>query len=177
MWKYLGYIPLVIALLGSIYGGLRIASELQTTLDDAIQMGQDSHERLDGIISKLDFVEDEIERKQKDALERVGMTLDNNKMLQESKVENLQRELLELQRVITMLEGTTQSLEKKSFDTVSMTQMDGLREQIFQVKDSVMQLQNPIDSGMNYQQMIFDVQNQIQELERRVNEEHKGNWN
>ena len=76
-----------------------------------------------------------------------------------------------------MLEGTTQSLEKKSFDTVSMTQMDGLREQIFQVKDSVMQLQNPIDSGMNYQQMIFDVQNQIQELERRVNEEHKGNWN
>jgi hypothetical protein len=177
MWKYLGYIPLVIALLGSIYGGLRIASELQTTLDDAIQMGQDSHERLDGIISKLDFVEDEIERKQKDALERVGMTLDNNKMLQESKVENLQRELLELQRVITMLEGTTQSLEKKSFDTVSMTQMDGLREQIFQVKDSVMQLQNPVDGGINYQQMIFDVQNQIQELERRVNEHHKGNWN
>ena len=40
-----------------------------------------------------------------------------------------------------------------------------------------MLLENPIDSGMNYQQVIFDLQIQIQDINRRIDEHHSGNWN
>ena len=40
-----------------------------------------------------------------------------------------------------------------------------------------MLLENPTDSGINYQQIIFDMQNQIQDIKRRIHEHHNGNWN
>ena len=76
-----------------------------------------------------------------------------------------------------MLEGITQSLEKKQYEYASTTQLEGLRELIYQQKDKIMLLENPIDSGINYQQIIFDMQNQIQDINRRIDEHHNGNWN
>ena len=177
MWKYLGYIPLVLALIGSIYGGLRIASGLQTTLEVNTQMAEDAHQRISTLENNWQFKAEKLEMDTDNALEKLEFSIDNNKSTMTYQVEDFQRELLQLQKIITMLEGTTQALEKKSNDYASYSVVDGLREQIFTLKDSVMQLQNPVDGGINYQQMIFDVQNQIQELERRVNEHHTGNWN
>jgi len=177
MWKYIGYAGIILPVLGATYGGLRIASDLQSQLEDAGQAAHEAHERIGHLEANWEGEASKMEMDIENALEKLGFTIDNNKTNITYKVEDFQRELLEVQKVLTMLEGITQSLEKKSFETASMIQIDGLREQIFQIKDSVMQLQNPVDGGINYQQMIFDVQNQIQELERRVNEEHKGNWN
>ena len=177
MWKYLGYIPLVLALIGSIYGGLRIASGLQTTLEVNTQMAEDAHERISTLENNWQFKAEKLEMDTDNALEKLEFSIDNNKSTMTYQVEDFQRELLQLQKIITMLEGTTQALEKKSNDYASYSVVDGLREQIFQVKDSVMQLQNPTDSGINYQQIIFDMQNQIQDINRRIDEHHSGNWN
>ena len=177
MWKYLGYIPLVLALIGSIYGGLRIASGLQTTLEVNTQMAEDAHERISTLENSWQFKADKLEMDTDNALEKLEFSIDNNKSTMTYQVEDFQRELLQLQKVITMLEGTTQSLEKKSFETASMIQVDGLRELIYQQKEKIMLLENPTDSGINYQQIIFDMQNQIQDINRRIDEHHNGNWN
>ena len=177
MWKYLGYIPLVIALLGSIYGGLRIASGLQTTLEINTQMAEDAHDRIGAIEESIKFKEEKSKMDLENSLEKLGFKIDNNKSTMTYKVEDFQRELLQVQKQLTMLEGITQSLEKKQYEYASTTQLEGLRELIYQQKDKIMLLENPIDSGMNYQGIIFDMQNQIQDINRRIDEHHNGNWN
>ena len=177
MWKYLGYIPLVLALIGSIYGGLRIASGLQTTLEVNTQMAEDAHQRISTLENSWQFKADKLEMDTDNALEKLEFSIDNNKSTMTYQVEDFQRELLQLQKVITMLEGTTQSLEKKQHEYASTTQVDGLRELIYQQKEKIMLLENPMDSGINYQQIIFDMQNQIQDINRRIDEHHSGNWN
>ena len=177
MWKYLGYIPLVLALIGSIYGGLRIASGLQTTLEVNTQMAEDAHERIGSIEDSIKFKEEKMEMDLENEIEKLGFKIDNNKSTVGYQIEDFQRELLQVQKVLTMLEGITQSLEKKQYEYASTTQVDGLRELIYQQKEKIMLLENPIDSGINYQQIIFDMQNQIQDINRRIDEHHNGNWN
>ena len=177
MWKYLGYIPLVIALLGSIYGGLRIASELQTTLEINTKMAEHAHDRIGSIEESIKFKEEKNKMDLENELEKLGFKIDNNKSTVGYQIEDFQRELLQVQKLLTMLEGITQSLEKKQYEYASTTQLEGLRELIYQQKDKIMLLENPIDSGMNYQQMIFDLQIQIQDINRRIDEHHSGNWN
>ena len=48
---------------------------------------------------------------------------------------------------------------------------------LYNNKQLDMLLENPTDSGINYQQVIFDMQNQIQDINRRIDEHHNGNWN
>jgi cell division protein FtsX len=49
MWKWIGYITAVLPLVGVLYGGLRIASDLQTSLEQSIQTSADAHARIDSI--------------------------------------------------------------------------------------------------------------------------------
>jgi len=170
MWKYLGYAGIIIPVLGATYGGLQIAADLERKLNDSFQMADEAHKRIGDIEGTMDFEQEESERKIKDGLEKLGMTLDNNKMLQESKVENLQREILQLQRVVSMIEGTTQNLEKNSFSNVTTTQLDGVRELVYQVRDANM-------GKPDNTQMLYDLQRQVEDINRRMSELHNGNWN
>ena len=49
MWKWIGYITTVLPLVGVLYGGLRIASDLQTSLEQSTQTSADAHARIDSI--------------------------------------------------------------------------------------------------------------------------------
>jgi hypothetical protein len=109
-------------------------------------------------------------------LEKLGFKIDNNKNTVGYQIEDFQRELLQVQKQLTYLEGITQSIEKKSFENASITSVDGLRELIYQQRDKISLLEHPTDSGINYQQMIFDMNNRIEELNRRIDDEHR-NWN
>ena len=177
MWKYIGYAGIILPVLGATYGGLQIASNLENQLDMNTQMAEDAHERISAIEGSIKFKEEKMEMDLENEIEKLGFKIDNNKSTVGYQIEDFQRELLQVQKQLTMLEGITQSLEKKQYETASMIQLEGLRDLVYQQKEKIMLLENPIDGGMNYQGMIFDVQNQIQELERRVNEERKGNWN
>jgi len=174
--KYLVYIPLVLALLGSVYGGLRIASQLQSTLEINTQMAEDAHQRISQIEEGIKFKGKELENEIDMELEKLGFKIDNNKNTVGYQIEDFQRELLQVQKQLTYLEGITQSIEKKSFENASVTSVDGLRELIYQQRDKISLLEHPTDSGINYQQMIFDMNNRIEELNRRIDDEHR-NWN
>lgn len=164
--KYWQYIPILIALLGSVYGGLRIASDLQTTLEINTQLAEDAHTRISGIEQGMDMYRDN----QKFALEAM-----NEKM--GYKFEDAQRELIQLNKIVTVLEASLQTIEKNAWMNATTTQLDGLRELIYQQKDKITQLENPIDIRPDLTPMFYELQNRIFELERRVDEHHSGNWN
>jgi hypothetical protein len=79
-----------------------------------------------------------------------------------------------------MVEATTMTLEKNSFNNVTMIQFQGLQELIYQQKDALMTLKTDsmMETGpMDMTPMFYELQNRMLELERRVNELHSGNWN
>ena len=165
MWKYIGYAGIILPVLGATYGGLQIASNLENQLDMNTQMAEDAHTRISGIEQGMDMYTDN----QKFALEAM-----NEKITY--KFEDTQRELIQLNKTISIIESTTQTLEKNSFNNVTMIQYQGLQDLIYQQKDALMELKNTA-GPMDMTPMFYELQNRIMELERRVNEHHNGNWN
>ena len=165
MWKYIGYAGIILPVLGATYGGLQIASQLENQLNMNTQIAEDAHTRISGIEASMDMT---IES-QKFALEAI-----NDKI--GYKFEDTQRELIQLNKILSVLEATTQTLEKNSFNNVTMIQYQGLQDLIYQQKEALMTLKT--ETGpMDLTPMFYELQNRIMELERKVDEHHKGNWN
>ena len=165
MWKLLGYAGLIFPVIVATYGGLQIASNLENQLNMNTQIAEDAHNRIGAIEQSID------------------MTIENQKFSLEAmnekisyKFEDTQRELIQLNKILSVLEATTQTLEKNSFNNVTMIQYQGLQDLIYQQKDALMTLKT--ETGpMDMTPMFYELQNRIMELERRVDDYHSGNWN
>ena len=165
MWKYIGYAGIILPVLGATYGGLQIASQLENQLNMNTQIAEDAHTRISGIEASIDMT---IES-QKFALEAI-----NDKI--GYKFEDINREVIQLNKMVSIIEATTMTLEKNSFNNVTMIQFQGLQDLIYQQKDALMTLKT--ETGpMDMTPMFYELQNRIMELERKVDEHHKGNWN
>ena len=165
MWKYLGYAGIIIPVLGATYGGLQIASQLENQLNMNTQIAEDAHNRIGSIEQGMDM----FTTNQKFALEAINEKLGY-------KFEDTQRELIQLNKILTVLEATVQTIEKNSFNNVTMIQFQGLQDLIYQQKDALMTLKT--ETGpMDLTPMFYELQNRIMELERRVDEHHRENWN
>ena len=169
MWKYVGYAGIILPVLGATYGGLQIASQLENQLNMNTQIAEDAHERIGSIEQSMNmFIEN-----QKFALEAM-----NDKI--GYKFEDINREVIQLNKIVSMIEATTMTLEKNSFNNVTMIQFQGLQELIYQQKDALMTLKTDsmMETGpMDMTPMFYELQNRIIELERRVDDHHSGNWN
>jgi len=165
MWKYIGYAGIILPVLGATYGGLQIASQLENQLNMNTQIAEDAHTRISGIEASMDMT---IEN-QKFALEAI-----NDKI--GYKFEDINREVIQLNKMLSIIEATTMTLEKNSFNNVTMIQFQGLQELIYQQKDALMTLKT--ETGpMDMTPMFYELQNRIMELERRVDDHHRENWN
>ena len=168
MWKYIGYAGIILPVLGATYGGLQIASQLENQLNMNTQIAEDAHTRIAGIEASMDMT---IEN-QKFALEAI-----NDKI--GYKFEDINREVIKRKKMVSIIEATTMTLEKNSFNNVTMIQFQGLQELIYQQKDALMTLKtdNMMETGpMDMTPMFYELQNRMMELERRVDDLHK-NWN
>ena len=165
MWKYIGYAGIILPVLGATYGGLQIASQLENQLNMNTQIAEDAHTRISGIEASMDMT---IES-QKFALEAI-----NDKI--GYKFEDINREVIQLNKMVSIIEATTMTLEKNSFNNVTMIQFQGLQDLIYQQKDALMTLKTET-VPMDLTPMFYELQNRIMELEHRVDEHHKGNWN
>ena len=96
------------------------------------------------------------------------------------KFEDINREVIQLNKILSMVEATTMTLEKNSFNNVTLIQFQGLQELIYQQKDALMTLktdnmmENP---SMEMPPIFYELQHRMMELERRVDDLHSGNWN
>ena len=165
MWKYIGYAGIILPVLGATYGGLQIASQLENQLNMNTQIAEDAHNRIGSIEQGMDM----FTTNQKFALEAI-----NDKI--GYKFEDINREVIQLNKIVSIIEATTMTLEKNSFNNVTMIQYQGLQDLIYQQKDALMELKNTA-GPMDMTPMFYELQNRIMELERRVNEHHNGNWN
>jgi hypothetical protein len=168
---WLGYAGIILPVLGATYGGLMIASDLEQKLDAAYDMSQDAHDRIGEVHMQIDmlkqgaeFAGKEDDRELKDAVERIEMSL-----------YNITRQLQEVSGRLALVDGVMSGLEKKSYDNVSFTQLDGIREQIFSVRDSVNELK--MDTGPDPMQEIMNLRREMEDLRRMMDEHHSGNWN
>ena len=165
MWKYIGYAGIILPVLGATYGGLQIASQLENQLNMNTQIAEDAHTRIAGIEASMNMTVEN----QKFALEAI-----NDKI--GYKFEDINREVIQLNKMVSIIEATTMTLEKNSFNNVTMIQFQGLQDLIYQQKDALMTLKT--ETGpMDLTPMFYELQNRIMELEHRVDEHHKGNWN
>ena len=106
MWKYIGYAGIILPVLGATYGGLQIASQLENQLNMNTQIAEDAHDRIGNIESSMDMYAET----QKFALEAI-----NDKI--GYKFEDINREVIQLNKIISILEATTMTLEKNSFNS------------------------------------------------------------
>ena len=165
MWKYIGYAGIILPVLGATYGGLQIASQLENQLNMTTQIAEDAHTRISGIEASMNMTVEN----QKFALEAI-----NDKI--GYKFEDINREVIQLNKMLSISEATTMTLEKNSFNNVTMIQFQGLQELIYQQKDALMTLKT--ETGpMDMTPMFYELQNRIMELERRVDDHHRENWN
>ena len=169
MWKYIGYAGIIIPVLGATYGGLMIASDLEIKLNQAYDMADDAHKRISNIEAGAEMTDSNLKMQLEAVNEKIGY-----------KFEDINREVIQLNKILSMVEATTMTLEKNSFNNVTMIQFQGLQELIYQQKDALMTLktdsmmENP---SMEMPPIFYELQHRMLELERRVNELHSGNWN
>ena len=169
MWKYIGYAGIIIPVLGATYGGLMIASDLEIKLNQAYDMADDAHKRISNIEAGMEMTDSNLKMQLEAVNEKIGY-----------KFEDINREVIQLNKILSMVEATTMTLEKNSFNNVTMIQFQGLQELIYQQKDALMTLKTDsmMETGpMDMTPMFYELQNRMLELERRVNELHSGNWN
>ena len=169
MWKYIGYAGIIIPVLGATYGGLMIASDLEIKLNQAYDMADDAHKRISNIEAGAEMTDSNLKMQLEAVNEKIGY-----------KCEDINREVIQLNKILSMVEATTMTLEKNSFNNVTMIQFQGLQELIYQQKDALMTLKTDsmMETGpMDMTAMFYELQNRMLELERRVNELHSGNWN
>jgi len=169
MWKYIGYAGIIIPVLGATYGGLMIASDLEIKLNQAYDMADDAHKRISNIEAGAEMTDSNLKMQLEAVNEKIGY-----------KFEDINREVIQLNKILSMVEATTMTLEKNSFNNVTMIQFQGLQELIYQQKDALMTLKTDsmMETGpMDMTAMFYELQNRMLELERRVNELHSGNWN
>ena len=168
MWKYIGYAGIILPVLGATYGGLMIASDLEIKLNQAYDMADDAHKRISNIEAGAEMTDSNLKMQLEAMNDKMGY-----------KFEDINREVIQLNKIISILEATTMTLEKNSFNNVTMIQFQGLQELIYQQKDALMTLKtdNMMETGpMDMTPMFYELQNRIMELERRVDDHHK-DWN
>ena len=168
MWKYIGYAGIILPVLGATYGGLQIASQLENQLNMNTQIADDAHKRISNIEAGAEMTDSNLKMQLEAINDKIGY-----------KFEDINREVIQLNKIVSIIEATTMTLEKNSFNNVTMIQFQGLQELIYQQKDALMTLKtdNMMETGpMDMTPMFYELQNRIMELERRVDDHHK-DWN
>jgi hypothetical protein len=167
--KWIGYAGIIIPVLGATYGGLMIASDLEIKLNQAYDMADDAHKRISDIEAGMEMTDSNLKMQLEAVNEKIGY-----------KFEDINREVIQLNKILSMVEATTMTLEKNSFNNVTLIQFQGLQELIYQQKDALMTLKtdNMMDNpSMEMPPIFYELQHRLFELERRVDEYHSGNWN
>ena len=133
MWKWIGYITAVLPLIGVLYGGLRIASDLQTSLEQSIQTSADAHARIDSIAQSQKDINKQLLDLQSISAEVNGIV----GSLERQKNDSVTRGQLDTLRDQIYALKESISAEVNGNDSVTRGQLDTLRDQLSALKESI----------------------------------------
>ena len=167
MWKWIGYITAVLPLIGVLYGGLRIASDLQTSLEQSIQTSADAHARIDSIAQSQKDINKQLLDLQSISAEVNGIVgsleRQKNDSVTRGQMDTLRDQLSALKESISAeVNGIVESLERQKNDSVTRGQLDTLRDQIYALRDTLEQMRNLSNK-------VSDIYSRLDKIEREVN--------
>jgi len=167
MWKWIGYITAVLPLIGVLYGGLRIASDLQTSLEQSIQTSADAHARIDSIAQSQKDINNQLLDLQSISAEVNGIVgsleRQKNDSVTRGQLDTLRDQLSALKESISAeVNGIVESLERQKNDSVTRGQLDTLRDQIYALRDTLEQMRNLSNK-------VSDIYSRLDKIERGVN--------
>jgi len=167
MWKWIGYITAVLPLIGVLYGGLRIASDLQTSLEQSIQTSADAHARIDSIAQSQKDINNQLLDLQSISAEVNGIVgsleRQKNDSVTRGQLDTLRDQLSALKESISAeVNGIVESLERQKNDSVTRGQLDTLRDQIYALRDTLEQMRNLSNK-------VSDIYSRLDKIEREVN--------
>ena len=167
MWKWIGYITAVLPLVGVLYGGLRIASDLQTSLEQSIQTSADAHARIDSIAQSQKDINNQLLDLQSISAEVNGIVgsleRQKNDSVTRGQMDTLRDQLSALKESISAeVNGIVESLERQKNDSVTRGQLDILRDQLYALRDTLEQMGNMSNK-------VSDIYSRLDKIEREVN--------
>ena len=167
MWKWIGYITAVLPLIGVLYGGLRIASDLQTSLEQSIQTSADAHARIDSIAQSQKDINNQLLDLQSISAEVNGIVgsleRQKNDSVTRGQLDTLRDQLSSLKESISAeVNGIVESLERQKNDSVTRGQLDILRDQLYALRDTLEQMGNISNK-------VSDIYSRLDKIEREVN--------
>ena len=167
MWKWIGYITAVLPLVGVLYGGLRIASDLQTSLEQSIQTSADAHARIDSIAQSQKDINNQLLDLQSISAEVNGIVgsleRQKNDSVTRGQLDTLRDQLSALKESISVeVNGIVESLERQKNDSVTHGQLDILRDQLYALRDTLEQMGNMSNK-------VSDIYSRLDKIEREVN--------
>ena len=167
MWKWIGYITAVLPLIGVLYGGLRIASDLQTSLEQSIQTSADAHARIDSIAQSQKDINNQLLDLQSISAEVNGIVgsleRQKNDSVTRGQLDTLRDQLSALKESISAeVNGIVESLERQKNDSVTRGQLDILRDQLYALRDTLEQMGNISNK-------VSDIYSRLDKIEREVN--------
>ena len=167
MWKWIGYITAVLPLVGVLYGGLRIASDLQTSLEQSIQTSADAHARIDSIAQSQKDINKQLLDLQSISAEVNGIVgsleRQKNDSVTRGQLDTLRDQLSALKESISAeVNGIVESLERQKNDSVTRGQLDILRDQLYALRDTLEQMGNMSNK-------VSDIYSRLDKIEREVN--------
>jgi len=167
MWKWIGYITAVLPLVGVLYGGLRIASDLQTSLEQSIQTSADAHARIDSIAQSQKDINKQLLDLQSISAEVNGIVgsleRQKNDSVTRGQLGTLRDQLSALRESISAeVNGIVGSLERQKNDSVTRGQLDTLRDQLSALRDTLEQMRNMSNK-------VSDIYSRLDKIEREVN--------
>ena len=167
MWKWIGYITAVLPLIGVLYGGLRIASDLQTSLEQSIQTSADAHARIDSIAQSQKDINNQLLDLQSISAEVNGIVgsleRQKNDSVTRGQLDTLRDQLSALKESISAeVNGIVGSLERQKNDSVTRGQLDTLRDQLSALRDTLEQMGNMSNK-------VSDIYSRLDKIEREVN--------
>ena len=167
MWKWIGYITAVLPLIGVLYGGLRIASDLQTSLEQSIQTSADAHARIDSIAQSQKDINKQLLDLQSISAEVNGIVgsleRQKNDSVTRGQLDILRDQLSSLKESISAeVNGIVESLERQKNDSVTRGQLDILRDQLYALRDTLEQMGNISNK-------VSDIYSRLDKIEREVN--------
>ena len=164
MWKWIGYITAVLPLIGVLYGGLRIASDLQTSLEQSIQTSADAHARIDSIAQSQKDINKQLLDLQSISAEVNGIVgsleRQKNDSVTRGQLDTLRDQLSALKESI--------SAEVNGNDSVTRGQLDTLRDQLSALKESISAEVNGIVESLERQKNDSVTRGQLDTLRDQI---------
>jgi len=139
--KYAAGVPVVAAVVASLYGGLSYVNGLQNTLEDnektIIELTMNQKSNYDKVNSEIDNMHTNLDDRISAEMDKLNIRVNNNDERLKTGREELLIEMTNFSKVIADINAKVNVLRDASYKTASMAELSALEELVRNTSDSM----------------------------------------